>query len=128
MTNLAPIHALPPQNPRDARAAVKAAAGVLRIALDKLDAAERRESQARADRFLEAAAARQAQAAARAAEPTVSVSKKWLEGLMETALDALNAEKRAARDRREQRRADAIADQMDQLVAGYEKALGQRRS
>lgn len=53
----------------------------------------------------------------------VSVDRKWLAALMETACDALAAEKHAALERREQHRANCIADQIDRLAAGYERAL-----
>jgi hypothetical protein len=57
----------------------------------------------------------------------VSVDKKWLESLIETVCDALQAERRAASERHEQRRADALGDQMNEIIRDYERALERGR-
>jgi hypothetical protein len=119
----------------EGRARVAAAAQLLQDELDRLAglqaAALRREENERELRRelarLNADADRRARADAITHEKTIRVDKRWLDSLVSTLCDALQSERRAAMERREQRRADAIASQIDQVVGDYKRALERGR-
>jgi hypothetical protein len=83
----------------------------LRRELARLNAdADRR---ARADAFVDA--------------KTIRVDRAWLVSLVSTLCDTLQSERRAAMQRHEQRRADAIAYQIDQVIGDHNRALERGR-
>jgi hypothetical protein len=118
-----------PRRHSPARRRVEAAVARLQQAIEaeareaeEARAAQRRRASAQADDIV-ATAERNARVREAMRDRYVSVDRKWLAALMETACDALAAEKHAALERREQHRANCIADQIDRLAAGYERAL-----
>jgi hypothetical protein len=121
--------------PEEARLAVANAVKLLEDEIDRLRglqrAAARREGserELRAENARLIADARRRDAAHEALrELNVTVSKQWLDSLVSTLCDALQSERRAAMERRDQRRADTIAGQIDQVVGDYNRVLERGR-
>jgi hypothetical protein len=119
----------------EGRARVASAVALIQDELDRLHglqaAAAKREGGEKELRRelarLNADADRRARADAFVDAKTIRVDRAWLVSLVSTLCDTLQSERRAAMQRHEQRRADAIAYQIDQVIGDHNRALERGR-